>query len=477
MNAIRKPLRTWHESRNDGEIRNLPFPPEENRWGNLLYHDGSAVRPDIDARLAVSAEEQIDRDPEPMHISGAEQPARPGRLRTQAAIKSVGLMMKPESSYTRRKRVFANCWGSLEPAGSDKSFNTVGDVRMGRKNSSIYRKDLHQQAYDRLTGMQAFGESKKEAMADGTAKDKIFSFATYATYWKHIKYFVQWVGIRYPDCTTLKSAKRYVREWLENRAGQTDENGKPLRSAWTIQTEAAALNKLYGIDRNDPERFNPPVRHREDIQRSREAAVRDKHFSKTNNAELIAFCRGTGCRRNVLEKLEGRDLWSRRRMEEERTELEKSRYRTVEETTRLKAIRDALTVFPDQDLFIYHRKDKGGRDRFSPIIGPDREVIAGRMRRTGSHEKVWAHVHSGADIHGYRADYAATLYRMYARPIEKIPYDQINRGTDRRYQSGVYICRKDEFGRRLDREAMFKCSKALGHNRISVVADHYLRGL
>ena len=341
--------------------------------------------------------------------------------------------MKPESSYTRRKRVFANCWGSLEPAGSDKSFNTVGDVRMGRKNSSIYRKDLHQQAYDRLTGMQAFGESKKEAMADGTAKDKIFSFATYATYWKHIKYFVQWVGI--------------------------------------------ALNKLYGIDRNDPERFNPPVRHREDIQRSREAAVRDKHFSKTNNAELIAFCRGTGCRRNVLEKLEGRDLWSRRRMEEERTELEKSRYRTVEETTRLKAIRDALTVFPDQDLFIYHRKDKGGRDRFSPIIGPDREVIAGRMRRTGSHEKVWAHVHSGADIHGYRADYAAALYRMYARPIEKIPYDQINRGTGRRYQSGVYICRKDEFGRRLDREAMFKCSKALGHNRISVVADHYLRGL
>jgi len=61
--------------------------------------------------------------------------------------------------------------------------------RMGRKNKS-YSKDLHQQAYDRLTSMQAFGESKKDAMKDGTAKNKIFSFSTYESYWKHIKYFL-----------------------------------------------------------------------------------------------------------------------------------------------------------------------------------------------------------------------------------------------------------------------------------------------
>lgn len=38
---------------------------------------------------------------------------------------------------------------------------------MGRRNKE-YSKTLHQQAYDRLTGMQAFGESKKEAVANGT---------------------------------------------------------------------------------------------------------------------------------------------------------------------------------------------------------------------------------------------------------------------------------------------------------------------
>ena len=61
---------------------------------------------------------------------------------------------------------------------------------VGRKNKA-YSKDLHQQAYDRLTSMQAFGESKKAAVATGTDKDKIFSFNTYQTYWKHTKYFIK----------------------------------------------------------------------------------------------------------------------------------------------------------------------------------------------------------------------------------------------------------------------------------------------
>lgn len=46
---------------------------------------------------------------------------------------------------------------------------------MGRRNKT-YSKDLHQQAYDQLTGMLAFGESKKEAMANGTAKNKIWVY-------------------------------------------------------------------------------------------------------------------------------------------------------------------------------------------------------------------------------------------------------------------------------------------------------------
>lgn len=69
------------------------------------------------------------------------------------------------------------------------------------------------------------------------------------------------------------------------------------------------------------------------------------------------------------------------------------------------------------------------------------------------------------------------IYKARARAIEDIPYDRVNRGTGRRYQSEVYTCRKDEAGKKLDKAAMLICSKALGHNRISVVADNYIRGL
>ena len=346
---------------------------------------------------------------------------------------------------------------------------------MGRRNKS-YSKDLHQQAYDKLTGMLAFGESKKEAVANGTEKDKIFSHNTYKTYWKHTKYFVKWIQENHPKCTTLKAAKKHVNEWLQSRVDQVNDKGQHL-SAWTIQTEAAALNKLYQIDKADVDRFQPPKRNRHEIKRSRVVTVRDAHFSVTNNDELIRFCRGTGCRRNVLERLEGRDLWTREVMESELAMLSKNENKTKKEEKHMAVLQDALKTFPDQDMFIHHRKDKNGRYRFAPIIGPDREQIITRMRNTGYKEKVWLHVSGNADIHGYRADYAKAMYKMHARDIKDIPYDRVNKGTGRKFQGDVYVCRKDEKGKKLDKHAMFLCSKALGHNRISVVADNYIRGL
>ena len=152
---------------------------------------------------------------------------------------------------------------------------------MGRRNKA-YFKDLHQQAYDRLTGMQAFGESKKEAVANGTEKDKIFAFNTYKSYWKHTKYFIKYIKENHPECTTLKSSKKYANEWLQTRVDQG-------LSAWTVQLEAKALGKLYGISPDDEDYFKPPKRNREEIKRSRGDRVRDKHFSKTNNDELIKF--------------------------------------------------------------------------------------------------------------------------------------------------------------------------------------------
>ena len=206
---------------------------------------------------------------------------------------------------------------------------------------------------------------------------------------------------------------------------------------------------------------------------------RDKHFSTTNNAELIAFCQGTGCRRNVLQRLEGRDLWSKEQMQEEVKTLESKETLTEKEQKHLNALKDALSTFPESryDYFLHHRKDKGGRYRFAPIIGPHKEQIVKRMQDTGARDRVWQYVNSNADVHSYRADYATRMYKDHARKIEDIPYDKVHKGLGKRYQGDVYTCRKDESGKKLDRAAMLKCSKALGHNRISVVADNYIRAL
>lgn len=340
---------------------------------------------------------------------------------------------------------------------------------MGRRNKS-YSKDLHQQAYDRLTGMQAFGESKKAAVAAGTDKDKIFSFNTYQTYWKHTKYFIKYIRERHPECTTLKSAKKYVNEWLQSQADRG-------LSAWTVQVEAKALGKLYGIQPDDANYFKPPKRNREDITRSRGDRVRDSHFSKANNDELIKFCQGTGLRRSELEALKGKDLVTRAQIEAEITRLEAvpEDKLTVQEGKRLGVLKD--TRMFSGEYFTFVRNGKGGRERVSPIIGKNVEQIVARMKDTPADEKVWQHVHKCADIHAYRAEYATAIYKAHARAIKDIPYDRVNRGTGKKYQSEVYVCRKDEAGKKLDKAAMLVCSKALGHNRISVVADNYIRGL
>lgn len=338
---------------------------------------------------------------------------------------------------------------------------------MGRKNKKYY-KDLHQQAYDKLTGMQAFGESKREAVANGTDRDKIFSFNTYQTYWKHTKYFIKWIQEKHPECTTLKSAKKHVNEWLQTRVDQG-------LSAYTVQTEAKALGKLYGIQPDDPEYFNPPKRERANITRSRGDRVRDQHFSVANNDELIKFCQGTGLRRSELVALKGSDLVTKKQIQKKIEVLESKEGLNPGEEKQLKMLQDA-NMF-DVEYFTYVRNGKGGRERLSPIVGKNAAQIIERMKDTPKDAKVWQHVNSNADIHSYRSDYAVTIYKQYARPIDEILFDRVNKGTGKKFQSEVYVCRKDESGKKLDKKAMLICSKALGHNRIEVVANNYIRGL
>ena len=341
---------------------------------------------------------------------------------------------------------------------------------MGRSKRNQYHKSLHQQIHERLVSMQAFGDSRREDKKRGADRGKIYSFSTYQTYRRAAMRFVKYIEQTHPDCTTMKKSKRYVSEWLCSRREEGVSN-------WTLAMETSALCKLYGILPDDPDRFHPPARRREDIKRSRGDAKRDAHFSIKNNDELIKFVCATGTRRGVLERLRGDQLWSRERMEAQAAMLEEKKTRTDREAHRLALIRQALSDFPEFDYYLIHSRDKGGKSRFAPVRPELQELVVRRMEEAGTTGLVFQRVHDGADIHHYRGVYARNLYRRFARKIEDIPYDRINRGSGRRYQSEVYCCRGDEKGRKMDRRALLLVSRALGHNRVNVVAENYLYGL
>lgn len=98
-----------------------------------------------------------------------------------------------------------------------------------------------------------------------------------------------------------------------------------------------------------------------------------------------------------------------------------------------------------------------------------------------------------ADIHSYRAIYATRVYNEHKREYKEFKDERLiiyknkiidcyiakrrNKPMSIGYRdvSSAYYCRNDLKGTVYDRRALFEASRALGHNRETVVAEHYLR--
>lgn len=286
------------------------------------------------------------------------------------------------------------------------------------------RPSLIKQIDQSLRSRLAIGRPKRPDKADGSYRKYIYSWQTYKSYMRQLGLFAHWCKLQH-NARYLKECKQYIPEYLQTRSEL---------SVWTQKLDLAALQKLY--QEYPPEDGQKPFgvtlqpRLRQDIKRSRHQATRDKDFSTTNNADLITFCRSTGLRRSELQELKGTDITA-----------------------------DGLHLHVT-------RNTKGGRWRMAPITGTPAEVeLVQRMCQEAGNGHVWPSVPGSADIHSYRADYCQRVYLQHARPIDRIPAD------DR------YYCRGDRRGIILDRAAMLIASRALGHNRIDVIASHYLYNL
>lgn len=290
---------------------------------------------------------------------------------------------------------------------------------MGHKN----KKSLIRQVQEKLVGQMSAGDSRHLDKLEGSevTSAKIYSYGTLDAYLQQCCDFVKFAKAEH-GTKTLEDCRPFVNEYLQRSIDAE-------MSSYSIKLQASALAKLY--DCSSEEFIPTPARHREDITRSRGTAIRDAHFSEARNKALVDFCCSTGLRRHELAALTG----------------------------------DCLQHDQHGNYHVLVKSGKGGKSRLAPVMGTGAQIqnVVDLCNQAGT-GKVFTKIHNAADIHSYRRVYCTRVYNSTCRPISSLLP-----GTSERY-----YCRGSMAGVVLDRSSLEVCSRALGHNRVSVVVSHYM---
>lgn len=324
----------------------------------------------------------------------------------------------------------------------------------------IRRNTIQQQITRNLNSKRAMGESRHEAKQELKAKlgenykfgmtdEGIHSYKTFDIYSEHCQRFAEWCikekGIN--KYTSLEKIKPLAKEYLKER----EEKGLSL---YTLKSERAALGKLYGeqIDYSFQK-----ARSYDDITRSRGEVKNDKNFSEEKNRDLVDICRATGGRREDIEKL----------------------------------TRNSFYTDEKGQMWVYFECSKGGRSRISPVLPEFKDRIKAILETKEQGKPLFDKVHGACDVHGYRREYARALYeavkadsnlkdRMfsfeYAYNEQK---DRLLTGYSERNEPGIkgdmYISHSKKHQFKGNRDDIYVVSEALGHNRLEVSVNHYLK--
>lgn len=299
-----------------------------------------------------------------------------------------------------------------------------------------------------LNQRSAYGQSRHEAKRDGSDKEKIFSKQTMKNYKQFGKQFAKFVYEQAPTCRHIKQAKKYIDPFIQSLI---DKNYSP----YTIKSYKASLSKIYGGDYCT---VQTPARERKNITKNRENKWKG-HFSELKNRDLVEFAKATGLRRSEIEALTYGDLTAMN-IGDSFADILQS------EKAYSKGYPSGKIQPSDTVPAIKVQQGKGGKSRVAPILNSDiYDRLLNQLKENPKlkNEKIFGTVPKYAPIHQYRQEYACELYKTFER--ESIPP----------FKDGEYYhCRKDKAGVSYDRRAMKMVSRCMGHNRVNVIAEHYL---
>jgi integrase len=224
---------------------------------------------------------------------------------------------------------------------------------------------------------------------------------------------LRWVQANH-ECRSLDDARQYVAAYLQKRI---DDD----LSAWTIHTDASAIAKLYQCSYRDFG-IKLPKRERKNRVKNRTNTLAKELEDNPNSKTVIDLCTNTGLRAHEVKLLKVSDI--------------------------------ILDKYNNPAIWV--QQGKGGKSRY---IHPLDSVVFRLFLEKWQHgeDSLFPSIPAGIPIHFLRGEFARKLYNQYARPLDQIPPED------------QYHCRKDMKGVILDRRAMHKVSKELGHNRIGVV--------
>ena len=316
----------------------------------------------------------------------------------------------------------------------DRIFNEARFERYERDRANPRQpkekvKSLGIQLHERMEELNRIGQTKhdKKIMVQQFAKnndlyvnplknDGIYSYNTYNAYKQTSIEFTRWLQQTHPDVKNINQITfNHAKEYLSYR----QDSGK---SKWTVDKDMAALNKVLKLEMTKKEIGLARKSYKESV-RSRKDAKMDKKYNPEKYKDQITVAKATGIRRQSMLKISPENF-----------------------------------IFDRNGVVISVKvKEKGGKTRIAKILDVYKQdvtnIINQSIKEKGMSEKLFDKYTSKIDNHAFRGEYARNLYQ------ELIDKQGFNKADVQGYDSNV----------------LKTVSRNLGHERISVVIQHYLR--